>query len=61
MGKISFELRAKVSFGEWQRGVTIVFREVRCSVFMEGGRLFQRVGAVCWKERSEVLRVDICG
>ena len=22
---------------------------------------FQRVGAVCWKELSDILRVDMCG
>ena len=30
-------------------------------VFTEGGRLFQRIGAVCWKERSDSLRIDMSG
>ena len=30
-------------------------------VFIEGGRLFKRVGAVCCKELSEIVRVDMCG
>ena len=33
---------------------------VLANVFTEGGRLFQKVGAVCWKEQSEILRVDMC-
>ena len=30
--KVSFQLRAKFSFGEWQRGGRIVFRVVSSSV-----------------------------
>ena len=30
-------------------------------VLMEGGRLFQRVGAVVCKEQSKILRIDACG
>ena len=39
---------------------SIVFREVRCSFserFHGGGRLFQRAGADCCKDRSDILRV----
>ena len=28
---------------------------------MDGGRLCQRVDAVCWKEQSGFVRVDMCG
>ena len=34
---------------------------VLAKVFIEGGRLFQRIGAVCWKERSDSLRLDKSG
>ena len=36
-------------------------RVVLAKIFIEGGRLFQRIEAVCWKERSDSLRVDMSG
>ena len=64
MEKVSFELRTKLSFGESGKEM-VQFSKWLCvllaNVFMEGGRLFQKVWAVCWKEWSEIVRVDMCG
>ena len=46
----------KGSYNRFPRGCIVLAK-----VFMEGDRLFQRVGAVCWKEWFEILRIDMCG
>ena len=47
------------------QGGTIVCKRLGVTlakVLMAGGRLFQRMwGAVCWKEPSESIRIDMCG
>ena len=63
--EVSFKLRAKLNFrGRVQREAAIFFRNVVLAKdFIEGGGIFERVGAV-WKEpneRAKMLREDMCG